>query len=118
MIHNLEAEQSVIASVLLDNDCLETFTRLKPSHFYAPAHRIIYEAICYLATKNVAVDLVTLSERLKATGKLEAIGGNEYLTTLMDIIPSTVNFRHYVAILRKDETLRRLDRAAADITKA
>ena len=118
MIHNLEAEQSVIAAVLLDNDCLESFTRLKPSHFYAPAHRIIYEAICYLATKNVAVDLVTLSERLKATGKLEAIGGNEYLTNLMEIIPSTVNFRHYVAILRKDETLRRLDRAAADITKA
>ena len=118
MLHNLEAEQSVIAAVLLDNDCLETFTRLKPSHFYAPAHRIIYEAICYLATKNVAVDLVTLSERLKATGKLEAVGGNEYLTNLMDIIPSTVNFRHYVAILRKDETLRRLDRAAANITKA
>lgn len=117
MLHNLEAEQSVIAAVLLDNDCLEAFTRLKPSHFYAPAHRIIYEAICYLATKNVAVDLVTLSERLKATGKLEAVGGNEYLTNLMDVIPSTVNFRHYVAILRKDETLRRLDRAAASITK-
>ncbi|MCM1404255.1 MAG: replicative DNA helicase [Prevotella sp.] len=118
MLHNLEAEQSVIAAVLLDNDCLETFTRLKPSHFYAPAHRIIYEAIGYLATKNVAVDLVTLSERLKAIGKLEAVGGNEYLTNLMDVIPSTVNFRHYVAILQKDETLRRLDRAAAAITKA
>ena len=118
MIHNLEAEQSVIAAVLLDNDCLEGFTRLKPAHFYAPAHRIIYDAICYLATKNVAVDLVTLSERLKATGKLDAVGGNEYLTNLMDMIPSTVNFRHYVAILRKDETLRRLDRAAASITKA
>lgn len=118
MIHNLEAEQSVIAAVLLDNDCLEVFTRLKPSHFYAPAHKIIYEAICYLTTKNVAVDLVTLSERLKATGKLEAVGGNEYLTSLMDIIPSTVNFRHYVAILRKDETLRRLDHAAAEITKS
>lgn len=118
MLHNLEAEQSVIAAVLLDNDCLEEFTRLKSSHFYAPAHRLIHEAICYLATKNVAVDLVTLSERLKATGKLEAVGGNEYLTNLMDIIPSTVNFRHYVAILRKDETLRRLDRAASNITKA
>ncbi len=117
MLHNLEAEQSVIAAVLLDNDCLETFTRLKPSHFYAPAHQIIYEAICYLATKNVAVDLVTLSERLKAIGKLEAVGGNDYLTNLMDVIPSTVNFRHYVAILKKDETLRRLDRAAASITK-
>ena len=118
MIHNLEAEQSAIAAVLLDNDCLETFTRLKPSHFYAPAHRMIYEAICYLATKNIAVDLVTLSERLKATGKLEAVGGNEYLANLMDMIPSTVNFRHYIDILRKDETLRRLDRAAASITKS
>ncbi len=118
MIHNLEAEQSVIAAVLLDNDCLEVFTRLKPSHFYAPAHRIIYEAICYLTSKNVAVDLVTLSERLKAIGKLEAVGGNEYLTNLMDAIPSTANFRHYVAILRKDETMRRLDRAAAEISKS
>ena len=118
MIHNLEAEQSVIAAVLLDNDCLDVFTRLKPSHFYTPAHRTIYEAICYLTNHNVAVDLVTLSERLKNTGKLEAVGGNEYLTNLMDIIPSTVNFRHYVAILRKDETLRRLEKASAEITKS
>ena len=118
MIHDLEAEQSAIACVLLDNDCLEVFTRLKPSHFYAPANRLIYEAICYLANKNVAVDLVTLSERLKATGKLETVGGNEYLTNLMDLIPSTANFRHYVAILRKDEMMRSLDRAAAQITKS
>ncbi len=118
MVHNLEAEQSVIAAVLLDNDCLDVFTRLKPSHFYTPAHRTIYEAICHLANKNIAVDLVTLSERLKNTGKLEAVGGNEYLTSLMDIIPSTVNFRHYVAILRKDETLRRLEKASTEITKS
>lgn len=118
MIHNLEAEQSVIAAVLLDNDCLDVFTRLKPSHFYTPAHRTIYEAICYLTNHNVAVDLVTLSERLKNTGKLEAVGGNEYLTSLMDIIPSTVNFRHYVAILRKDETLRRLEKASSEISKS
>jgi len=118
MNHNLEAEQSAIAAVLLDNDCLEVFTRLKPSHFYAPANRLIYEAICDLASKNVAVDLVTLSERLKTTGKLEAAGGNEYLAGLMDIIPSTANFRHYVAILRKEETMRSLERAAAQITKS
>ena len=80
MIHNLEAEQSVIASVLLDNDCLETFTRLKPSHFYAPAHRIIYEAICYLATKNVAVDLVTLSDA--AATWLSAKYGCPFTTSL------------------------------------
>ncbi len=118
MLYNLEAEQSVIAAVLMDNDCLETFTRLQPSHFYTPAHRIIYNAICYLATKNVAVDLVTLSERLKTMGELENVGGNEYLANLIDIAPSSVNFRNYIAILRKDETLRRLQRAAADITKA
>ena len=118
MLYNLEAEQSVIAAVLLDNDCLEIFTRLKPEHFYTPAHRIIYKAICYLATKNVAIDLVTLSERLKSTGELENVGGNEYLASLIEIVPSSVNFRHYVAILRKDETLRRLQRAAADITKS
>ncbi len=118
MLYNLEAEQSVIAAVLLDNNCLETFTRLQPSHFYTPAHRIIYKAICYLATKNVAIDLVTLSERLKSTGELDDVGGTEYLANLIDIVPSSVNFRHYIAILRKDETLRRLQRAAADITKS
>ncbi len=118
MIHDLEAEQSVIAAVLLDNDCLEVFTRLKPSHFYAKAHRTIYQAICDLTNKNIAVDLVTLSERLKSIGKLEEVGGNEYLANLMDVIPSTVNFRHYVAILQKDETLRRLESAAAEISKS
>ena len=118
MLHNLEAEQSAIAAVLLDNDCLDTFTRLRSSHFYSPAHKIIYEAICYLATKNTAVDLVTLSERLKAIGKLDAVGGNEYLATLMDSIPSTVNFKHYVAILKKHETLRRLASAANQISNS
>lgn len=117
MLHNLEAEQSVIAAVLLDNDCLDTFTRLQATHFYSPAHKTIYEAICYLASKNVAVDLVTLSDRLRAIGKLDAVGGNDYLTSLTDLIPSTANFKHYVAILRKEETLRRLAKAAADITK-
>ncbi len=118
MIYDLEAEQSVIGAVLLDNDCLEDFTRLKPAHFYVKAHQIIYEAICYLTNKNVAIDLVTLSERLKSTGKLETVGGNEYLTNLMDVMPSAVNFRHYVAILRKNETLRRLERAASLISKS
>lgn len=118
MLHNLEAEQAVIAAVLLDNDCLETFTRLQPSHFYSPAHKTIYEAICYLTTKNTPVDLVTLSERLKAIGKLDAVGGNDYLTSIMDVIPSAVNFKHYVAILKKNQTLRRLATAATTITQS
>lgn len=118
MLHNLEAEQAVIASVLLDNDCLETFTRLRPGHFYSPAHKTIYEAICYLTSKNNAVDVVTLSDRLKAVGKLEAVGGNTYLTSLIDVVPSTMNFKHYVQILQKHETLRRLAKASAEITQS
>ncbi len=115
MLHNIEAEQSAIASVLLDNDCLETFCRLKSNHFYSPAHKIIFEAISYLTSKNIAVDFVTLSERLTATRKMESVGGIEYLTTLTDIIPSTANFKHYISILKKNEVLRRLEKAGNEI---
>ena len=73
MIHNLEAEQSVIAAVLLDNDCLESFTRLKPSHVYAPAHRIIYEAICYLMTFFLCMWLYFKKDAWKKEGLIFGI---------------------------------------------
>ena len=117
MPHNLEAEQSAIACVLLDNDVLSVFTRLTPAHFYSPAHKIIFDAVDTLAKKNVAVDFVTLTERLQTTNKLESVGGMQYLNILTDIVPSAANFRHYVAILKKNETLRRLVGAAGEIIK-
>jgi replicative DNA helicase len=117
MPHNIEAEQSAIACVLLDNDVLSAFTRLNEAHFYSPAHKIIFDAIDTLAKKNVAVDLVTLTERLSAANKLEAVGGMQYLSILTDIVPSAANFKHYIAILKKNETLRRLVSASSQIIK-
>jgi replicative DNA helicase len=117
MPHNIEAEQSVIACVLLDNDCLGVFSRLSESHFYSSAHKIIYEAIQSLIIKNIAVDFVTLTERLTATGKLDSVGGLPYLTALTDIVPTSANFKHYVAIVKKNAVLRRLVSAGTEIAK-
>jgi replicative DNA helicase len=117
MPHNLEAEQSAIACVLLDNDCLAGFIRLTPAHFYSPAHQIIFDAVQSLTAKNVPVDFVTLTERLTATGKLESAGGMNYLNILTDIVPSAANFKHYISILKKNATLRRLVSAGTEIIK-
>jgi replicative DNA helicase len=117
MPHNIEAEMSAIASVLLNNECLTTFTRLTADHFYSPAHKIIFEAIYSLANKNVAVDFVTLTEQLTAVGKLESVGGIDYLTTVIEIIPSAANFKHYISILKKNATLRRLVSAGTEIIR-
>ncbi|MDR1917526.1 MAG: replicative DNA helicase [Christensenellaceae bacterium] len=117
MPHNLTAEQSAIACVLLDNNCLSGFLRLAKENFYSPAHQIIYEAISSLASKNVAVDFITLTERLTSTNKLDSIGGMNYLNILTDIVPNAANFKHYVQIIKRNSTLRRLVGAGTEIIK-
>ena len=114
---NLEAEESVLSAILLDNSTLlDVLETLEPDHFYRSAHAKMFTAITELFTKNEPVDLVTLANILKDKGQLEEIGGATYLAKLVDTAPLAVNAQHYAKIIRDKASLRELIESANQIS--
>ena len=113
---NIEAEQSVLGSLMLSKEAIIKVADLvKPEDFYHPAHEIIYETIIELYEDREPIDLLSLSNRLKEKGKLKEIGGQSYLTTLVNSVPTAAHIFHYGKIVQKKSTLRRLIDAASQI---
>jgi replicative DNA helicase len=116
--HSREAEESVIGAVLLSKDAVnEVMDRIHPEDFYVPAHQAIFESIRELFDSNQAIDAVTVSEALRRRGELEKIGGVQYLTRLVDIVPSTSNITYYAGIVEEHAKRRELIRAGATVTE-
>ncbi len=106
---NLEAEESLISAVLIDNaTLLEVIEVLKPEDFYRTAHERIFTAMTDLFSHTEPVDLITLTNKLKEQGQLEEIGGAAYLARLMDTAPVAANATHYARIVHDKACLRRL----------
>jgi replicative DNA helicase len=115
---NIEAEGSIISAILIDNDALlDVIEALGPEDFYRTAHQKIYAAITDLFDKAEPIDLVTLANKLKEKGELEAIGGASYLARLVDTVPLAVNARHYAKIVHDKASLRRMIEKANAILK-
>jgi replicative DNA helicase len=115
---NIEAEESILSAVLIDNHTLlDVLEILKPDDFYKSAHQKIFSAISDLFSKNEPVDLITLNNILKEKGHLEQVGGATYLARLMDTAPLAVNAQHYAKIIHNKASLRRLIENANKITK-
>ena len=115
--HSREAEESVIGAVLLSEDAVnDVMDQLDPEDFYVPAHQAIFEAIRSLFDTSQAIDVVTVSEELRRHGELEKVGGIQYLTRLVDIVPSTSNINYYGSIVEEHAKRRELIRAGATIT--
>ena len=113
---NLEAEQSVLGSMLIDKDAIITATEfLTASDFYREGHQKLYEAMVALSERGEPVDLVTLMEELRQKNQLEAIGGMSYLTTLANMVPTAANVGYYARIAREKAVLRTLINAATRI---
>ncbi len=113
---SVEAEQSVIGSMLIDKEVIPVVMEvLKPEDFYRPDHKEIYEVIIELFDKAQPIDLITVSERLKFHGKLELVGGLEYLTNIATDVPTTANVKHYAKIVEEKSLLRKLIKASSDI---
>lgn len=113
---NVEAEQSVIGSMLLDKEVIPTITEiLKSEDFYREDHKEIFEAVMDLFEKGEPIDLITVSEQLKLRGSLDNVGGIEYLTNMATAVPTTANARHYSKIVEEKSILRKLIRASTDI---
>ncbi|MFP4040424.1 MAG: replicative DNA helicase [Desulfosudaceae bacterium] len=117
---NIDAEASVISSILIDTDpsaLFDTLEMLAPGDFYKGAHQLIFEAVTALVSRNEPVDLITVKNNLQDTGKLEAAGGAAYLTELVDTAPYAVDIRHYATIIKNKSSLRRLIESANEITR-
>lgn len=113
---NLEAEQSLLGSLLLDKDAmLKVGDVLSSEDFYKDGHRIIYEAMIDLYGNREPIDILSLANRLEERRDLEKIGGRSYLATLSNAVPTAAHVEHYANIVRKKATLRRLLGAAQRI---
>lgn len=115
--YNLTAEQCVLGCLMLDYaDCEGGIDNLRPDDFYLGVHKTILTAMKTIVdVKNKTIDLVTVTDALKAVGKFEACGGLQYLNTISDTVPSVANFRHYLEIVKKDSTLRKLNKVGREI---
>ena len=106
---NIEAEESLLSAVLIDNrTLLDILELLVPDHFYKTAHQLIFAGITELFTRNEPIDLVTLTNILKEQGHLEKIGGASYLARLVDTVPLAANAQHYAKIIHDKSALRQL----------
>lgn len=106
---NLAAEQSVIGSMLLDkNAIVHVIDILDSESFYRDAHKYIYEAILTLFEKNEPVDIVTVTNELRRSAKLDAVGGSLYISDLLNSVPTSANVNYYAKIVEEKAVLRRL----------
>jgi len=115
---SIEAEQSVLGGILLDNSALDQILDIvREEDFYRDAHRKIFATMVDMSGKEEAIDYLTLQERLKQRGHLEEIGGAGYISSLTDTIPTSANVTHYAAIVRDKAIARRLIHASSEILR-
>ncbi len=106
---NLEAEQSLIGSLLINNDLIpEIEGMVIPEDFYHKDMMLIYEAILDLHNDGRAVDIVTLKSKLSDNGNLDAVGGVAIITKIAINVPTSVNAKHYASIIKEKSTLRKI----------
>jgi replicative DNA helicase len=114
--HSLEAEQSILGGLLLDNEAADRIGDVVAENdFYSEAHRLIYRHVMQLAAEGKPVDVVTLSEALGSIQKLDYVGGLAYLGALVQNVPTSANIRHYADIVRERSILRQLAATAGEI---
>ena len=113
---NLEAEQSVLGSILIDNESINKVLEiLNPEDFYKESHRKIFSGILDLNEKNEPIDLITLTDSLRGKNELEGLGGAAYLTALVNMVPTSANVRYYSKIIHERALLRNLISVATEI---
>ena len=114
--HSVEAEQSVLGGLMLDNDAwVQVSDKLTDADFYRRDHANIFRAIESLANDGKPYDIVTLAEWLDTHSLLESCGGLAYLAQLADNTPTAANIAAYAGIVRDRAVLRALIRAGTDI---
>ncbi len=107
--HNVEAEESVLGSMLLSRDAIaEVLELLHEDDFYRPAHRTVFRSVLDLYSHGQAVDPVTVAEELRRSGELADVGGAPFVHTLVSSVPTAANAGYYARIVKEAGILRRL----------
>jgi replicative DNA helicase len=113
---NLEAEQSVLGAILLDNTAMaKAMEIIVDEDFYRTAHRKVYQGMLLLADRGEVIDQITLTECLKSRSELEAVGGAAYLAELVQVVPSAANIRYHCKIVREKALLRGLIHTSTEV---
>jgi replicative DNA helicase len=114
--HNLEAEESVLGSMMLSNEAIASVVEvLKPADFYRPAHQRIYDAVIAVYGRGEPVDAITCVEELKRRQTIEDVGGALYIFNLVESVPAPASAGYYAKIVADNALLRRLIKAASEI---
>jgi len=115
---NVEAEISVLGSLMLDKDAIfRVADVLGPHDFYKPVHHEIYEAMLELFGKREPIDILSVTSRLREKKRLDEIGGSSYLATMVNAVPTASNIEHYATIVKRKRLLRDLIEASAHIAQ-
>jgi replicative DNA helicase len=113
---NLEAEQSVLGAILLDNAAMaKAMEILTEDDFYRTAHRKVYLAMLDLSEHGEVIDQITLTEHLKTKGELEAVGGAAYLAELVQVVPTAANIKYHCKIVLDKALLRNLISTSTEV---
>ncbi|MEK7850256.1 MAG: replicative DNA helicase, partial [Deltaproteobacteria bacterium] len=113
---NLEAEQSILGGILIDNDAIDTVIEiLTTQDFYKESHKKIFDCMAGLSERSQPIDIITLTEELKKKNILDEIGGISYIGYLTDSVPTAANIRVYAKIVKEKAILRKLISTATEI---
>lgn len=113
--HSIEAEQSVLGALLLDNEALDRIPFLMAEHFYRHDHRLIFEAVKGLIDRGRAADLVLTTEHMESLGTIGKTGGAAYIGALAQNTPSAYNIARYAEVVRDKAILRALIASAQQV---
>jgi len=110
---SIDSEKAVLGSIMLRKDAMHEIEDVViPDSFYAEKHKMIFQAMLDLSMKNEPIDMLSLSTKLSEKKLLDAIGGNQYLAEIVNVVPSSTNVKHYAEIVQKKFVLRSLIDAA------
>ncbi len=115
MPQNLEAEEAVLGSTIIDPEMARTLRWLQPSDFYRDIHRTIWQAVQKLGRKGIPADIITICDELQRDGTLEDVGGMTYISSLVNAVPTSANAEYYAAIVSRMAVARRAIHAAGQI---
>jgi replicative DNA helicase len=115
MPQNIEAEEAVLGSALIDPEIVQVLRWLQPSDFYRDAHRQMWQAMQTLARRRTPPDEITLCDALQREGKLEDVGGACYISNLVNSVPTSAHAEYYAAIIARMAIARRAVHAAGQI---
>ncbi len=115
--HALDAEQALLGAILIDNESIYGVLEiLQETDFYKSGHSIVFKSMVSLSEKHEPIDVVTLSGELKGIGELEKIGGLDYLSMLVDVVPTSAHTDYYARQIREMSIRRQLIHEAGEIS--